>query len=64
MSPNVEDVVCAVGVAVGVVDDVQPLIETRTIEQIKSNGSAYLSGILMYRFIIRVIGFKIHPPYK
>jgi hypothetical protein len=47
----------AVGVAVGFVDDVQPLIDTRAREPIKSNGNAYLSGVLMYRFIIRVIGF-------
>jgi hypothetical protein len=36
---------------------VQPLIETRASEPIKSKGSAYLSGVLIYRFIIRVIGF-------
>lgn len=36
----------ALGVAVGLlVDDVQPLIETRTREPIKSNGNAYLSGV-------------------
>ena len=43
------------------VGDVQPLIDTRTRAPIKSNGNAYLSGVLMYRFIIRVIGFMIHP---
>jgi hypothetical protein len=48
----------ALGVAVGLlVDDVQPLIDTRTRAPIKSNGNAYLSGVLIYRFIIRVIGF-------
>ena len=43
------------------VGDVQPLIDTRTRDPIKSNGNAYLSGVLMYRFIIRVIGFILHP---
>ena len=42
----------------------QPLIDTRAIEQIKSNGNAYLSGVLMYRFIILAIGFILHPPCK
>ncbi|MFZ1021944.1 MAG: hypothetical protein WCE82_01910 [Halobacteriota archaeon] len=63
-----------VGVAVGtlladglglvVAGDVQPLIDTRTREPIKSNGNAYLSGVLIYRFIILVIAFTLHPPYK
>jgi len=56
---TVEVVVVAVGVAVGFVDDVQPLIDTRTSALIKSNGSAYFNGILMYRFIILTIGFII-----
>jgi hypothetical protein len=47
----------ALGVAVGLLVEVQPLIDTRAREQIKSKGSAYLSGILIYRFIVRVIGF-------
>jgi hypothetical protein len=52
----------ALGVAVGLlVDDVQPLIDTRTREPIKSNGNAYLSGVLMYRFIILTIGFMFFP---
>lgn len=42
--------------------DVQPLIDTRTRAPINSNGNAYLSGVLTYRFIIRVIGFILHPP--
>jgi hypothetical protein len=45
-----------------VAGDVQPLIETRTREPIKSKGNAYLSGVLIYRFIIRVIGFIFFPP--
>lgn len=65
-------VVTAVGVAVGtlladglgllVAGDVQPLIDTRAREPIKSKGNAYLSGVLIYRFIILIIGFTIHPP--
>lgn len=44
------------------VGDVQPLIDTNTIELIKSKGNAYLSGVLMYCIIIRVIGFILRPP--
>lgn len=48
----------AVGVGDGVVVlSVQPVVAVRMIAQINSNGSAYLNGILMYRFIILVIGF-------
>jgi hypothetical protein len=60
-------VAVAIGVAVGtlladglglmVAGDVQPLIDTRTRAPIKSRGSAYLSGVLIYRFIILAIGF-------
>jgi hypothetical protein len=39
------------------VGDVQPAIDMRTREPIKRSGNAYLSGVLMYRFIMRVIGF-------
>ena len=50
--------VVAVGDAGGVFDgDVQPLIDTRAREPIKSRGNAYLSGVLMYRFIILTIEF-------
>jgi TctA family transporter len=62
--------IAVAGVAVGeatavlVLADKQPLIDTRAREQIKSKGSAYLSGVLIYCFIIRVIGFTFHPPYK
>jgi hypothetical protein len=62
----------AVGVVVGTLltdglglvaaGDVQPLIDTRAREPIKSNGNAYLSGVLIYRFIIRVIAFIFFPP--
>ena len=52
---------CAVGLGLVVAGDVQPLIDTRTRAPIKSKGSAYLSGVLIYRFIIRVIGFILHP---
>jgi hypothetical protein len=41
--------------------DVQPLIDTTTRAPIKSNGNAYLSGVLMYRFIILTIGFIYFP---
>ena len=43
------------------VGDVQPLTDTSTREPIKSKGNSYLSGVLIYRFIIRVIGFILHP---
>jgi hypothetical protein len=57
-------VATAVGVAVGLlVDEVQPLIDTaRTRTPIQSNGNAYLSGVLIYRFIILAIGFIFFPP--
>ncbi|MGA2886031.1 MAG: hypothetical protein ABSE80_12900 [Halobacteriota archaeon] len=42
----------------------QPLIGTIRRTQISSNGSAYLSGVLMYRLILLVIGFTIHASYK
>ena len=55
----------AVGVAVAVLFVVvQPLIETRAREPIKSKGNAYLSGVLMYRFIILAIGFIDLSPLK
>jgi hypothetical protein len=60
---------CAVGALLAdglglvVAGDVQPLIDTRTRAPIKSKGSAYLSGVLMYRFIILAIGFKFFPPH-
>jgi len=55
----------AEGLGLVVAGDVQPLIDTRAREPIKSNGSAYLSGVLICRFIIRVIGFiDIHLPDK
>jgi hypothetical protein len=67
-------VAVAIGVAVGtlladglglmVAGDVQPLIDTRTRAPIKSRGSAYLSGVLIYRFIILAIGFIFFPPHK
>jgi hypothetical protein len=50
------------GLGLVVAGDVQPLIDTRAREPIKSNGNAYLSGVLMYRFIILAIGFILHPP--
>jgi hypothetical protein len=54
----------AVGEATAVLGlaDKQPLIDTRAREPIKSNGNAYLSGVLIYRFIILAIGFKHFPP--
>jgi hypothetical protein len=62
----------AIGVVVGtlltdglglvVAGDVQPLIDTRTRAPIKSKGNAYLSGVLIYRFIILAIRFILHPP--
>jgi hypothetical protein len=56
-------VAVALGVAVGLlVDDVHPLIDTRAREPIKSKGNAYLSGVLIYRFIILTIGFIFFPP--
>jgi hypothetical protein len=60
------DVATGVAVAVGLVEEVQPLIETRRRHPIKSKGNAYFSGvlILIYRVIIRVIGFTLHPPNK
>ena len=42
-------------------DDVQPAVATSTNAQIKSNGSAFFNGILMYRFIILAIGFIFYP---
>jgi hypothetical protein len=57
----------AVGVAVGkddvLVRDKQPLIDTRTSAPMKSKGNAYLSGVLMYRFIILCRGFIFFPPF-
>jgi hypothetical protein len=35
----------------------QPVVDARTNAPIKSKGSAYFNGILMYRFIILTIGF-------
>jgi hypothetical protein len=52
------------GLGLVVAGDVQPLIDTRTREPIKSKGNAYLRGVLMYRFIILVIGFILLPPSK
>jgi hypothetical protein len=46
-----------------VVDVVQPLIDTRTSAPIKSNGSAYFKGILIYRFIMLAIGFIFFPRF-
>jgi hypothetical protein len=40
--------------------DVQPLIDTRA--PIKSNGNAYLNGVLIYRFVIVAIEFIFVPP--
>jgi hypothetical protein len=59
--------IAAVGVAVGEVEvlvlvrERQPLVDARTRAPIKSKGNAYLSGVLIYRFIILAIGF-IFPP--
>jgi hypothetical protein len=50
------------GVGLVVTCDVQPLIDTRTSAPIKSKGNAYLSGVLIYRFIILAIGFIFFPP--
>jgi hypothetical protein len=61
-------VCCAVGALLAdglglvVAGDVHPLIDTRTSAPIKSNGNAYLSGVLIYRFIILAIRFILHPP--
>jgi putative Ca2+/H+ antiporter (TMEM165/GDT1 family) len=56
------DVATGVAVAVGLVEEVQPLIETRTRHPIKNKGNAYLSGVLLYRFIIPAIGFVDSSP--
>ncbi len=37
--------------------DVQPVTLISSTAEMNNNGSAFLSGILMYRFIILVIGF-------
>jgi len=47
-----------------VVFDTQPVVDERTNAPINSNGSAYFNGILMYRFIIRAIGFIMLPRTK
>jgi hypothetical protein len=58
----------AVRVAVGeakvlvLVRERQPLVDTRTRAPMKSKGNAYLSGVLIYRFIILAIGFISFPP--
>ena len=52
------------GLGLVVAGDVQPLIDTRAREPIISKGSAYLSCVLIYRFINRVIGFILHPPRR
>jgi len=53
--------IAVVGVAVDTADvpvrDRQPLIDTRTSAPIKSKGNAYLSGVLMYCFIVLATGF-------
>ncbi len=51
------------GLGLVVAGDVQPLIDTaRTRTPTQSNGKAYLSGALIYRFIILAIGFIFCPP--
>ncbi len=50
------------GEFVGVTDavvvlDTQPVVAERTSAPTNSKGSAYFNGILIYRFIIRAIGF-------
>jgi hypothetical protein len=61
---GVTDACCAVGALLAdglglvVAGDVQPLIDTtRTRAPIKSRGNAYLSIVLVYRFIILATGF-------
>lgn len=51
-------VALTVGVGVAVLL-VQPAVAVRTRTQINSKGNAYLSVVLVYRFIILVIGFII-----
>jgi hypothetical protein len=52
-------------VGVGVeVPFMQPVVDARTNAPIKSKGSAYFNGVLMYRFIILAIGFIKTPPCK
>jgi hypothetical protein len=61
----VVDALVADGPGLVLAGDVQPLIDTeRTRTPMQSNGTAYFSGVLMYRFIILAIGFILHPPYK
>jgi hypothetical protein len=57
-------VAAVVATAAGVAEEVevllvQPVVDERTNAPIKSKGSAYFNGILIYRFIILTIGFII-----
>ena len=65
---GVADACCAVGALLAdgpglvVAGDVQPLIDTtRTRAPIQSKGNAYLSIVLICRFIILAIGFIFFP---